>query len=127
MGHIGITPQSQRGRFRYKGKTEKEKKNLLKDSKILEEAGVFDIVLECIEKKLSKKITETIEIPTIGIGSSKFCDGQILVLDDLLGLTNSKIKFVKKYANFKSNIRNAVKKFGSDVKRGSYPSLKHSY
>ena len=127
MGHIGITPQSQRGRFRYKGKTEKEKKNLLKDSKILEEAGVFAIVLECIEKKLSKKITETIEIPTIGIGSSKFCDGQILVLDDLLGLTNSKIKFVKKYANFKSNIRNAVKKFGSDVKRGSYPSLKHSY
>ena len=127
MGHIGITPQSQRGKFRYKGKNEKEKKNLLNDSKILEEAGVFAIVLECIEKKLSKKITETIEIPTIGIGSSKFCDGQILVLDDLLGLTNSKIKFVKKYANFKSNIRNAVKKFGSDVKRGSYPSLKHSY
>ena len=65
-----------------------------KATKILEEAGVFAIVLECIEKKLSKKITETIEIPTIGIGSSKFCDGQILVLDDLLGLTNSKIKFV---------------------------------
>ena len=82
---------------------------------------------EALCKKLSKKITETIDIPTIGIGSSKFCDGQILVLDDLLGLTNSKIKFVKKYANFKSNIRNAVKKFGSDVKRGSYPSLKHSY
>ena len=127
MGHIGITPQSQRGRFRYKGKTEKEKKNLLKDSKILEEAGVFAIVLECIEKKLSKKITETIEIPTIGIGSSKFCDGQILVLDDLLGLTNSKMKFVKKYADLKSNIRNAVKKFKLDVKKGSYPSVKYSY
>ena len=113
--------------FRYKGKTSLERKRLLADAITLQKNGVFSIVLECIERKLSKKITETIEIPTIGIGSSKFCDGQILVTDDLLGLTNSKIKFVKKYANFKSNIRNAVKKFGSDVKRGSYPSLKHSY
>ena len=127
MGHIGITPQSVRGRFRYKGKTDKEKKNLLKDAQILEEAGVFAIVLECIEKKLSKKITESIGIPTIGIGSSKFCDGQILVLDDLLGLTNSKMKFVKKYADLKSDIRNAVKKFKLDVKKGSYPSVKYSY
>jgi 3-methyl-2-oxobutanoate hydroxymethyltransferase len=127
MGHIGITPQSVRGKFRYKGKTAKEKNNLLNDSKILEEAGAFSIVLECIEKKLSKKITKSIGIPTIGIGSSKFCDGQILVLDDLLGLTDSKIKFVKRYANLKSNIRNAVKRFGSDVKKGSYPSIKYSY
>ena len=127
MGHIGITPQTVRGKYRYKGKTVFEKKKLLKDSKSLEEAGVFAIVLECIERKLSQEITKTIKIPTIGIGSSKYCDGQILVTDDILGLTNSKMKFVKKYINLKKNIRNAVKKFQTDVKNGSYPSIKYSY
>ena len=127
MGHIGITPQTVRGKYRYKGKTAFEKKKLLKDSKSLEEAGVFAIVLECIERKLSQEITKTIKIPTIGIGSSKYCDGQILVTDDILGLTNSKMKFVKKYINLKKNIRNAVKKFQTDVKDGSYPSIKYSY
>ncbi len=127
MGHIGITPQTERGKFRYKGKTDLEIKNLLKDSKSLEDAGVFAIVLECIEKKVSKEITESINVPTIGIGSSNFCDGQILVTDDLLGLTDTKIKFVKKYTNLKSNVRNAVKKFKLDVKSGSYPSAKYSY
>ena len=127
MGHIGITPQSVRGRFIHKGKTDIEKKNLLKDSKALENAGVFAIVLECIERKVSKEITESTNVPTIGIGSSNFCDGQILVTDDLLGLTDTKIKFVKKYADLKSNVRNAVKKFNLDVKKGSYPSIKYSY
>ena len=127
MGHIGITPQSVRGKFKYKGKTNIEKNNLLKDSKSLEEAGVFAIVLECIESKLSKEITNSINIPTIGIGSSNFCDGQILVTDDLLGLTDNKIKFVKKYADLKNNVRKAVKKFKLDVKKGSYPSIKYSY
>ena len=127
MGHIGITPQSVRGKFRYKGKSDIEKKNLLKDSKSLEDAGVFAIVLECIERITSKKITESIKIPTIGIGSSNFCDGQILVTDDLLGLTDTKIKFVKKYADLKINMRKAVKKFKLDVKKGSYPSIKYSY
>ena len=127
MGHIGITPQTIRGKYRYKGRTAFEKKKLLKDSKSLEEAGVFAIVLECIERKLSQEITKTIKIPTIGIGSSKYCDGQILVTDDILGLTNSKIKFVKKFINLKKIIRNAVKKFQTDVKNGSYPSIKYSY
>ena len=127
MGHIGIMPQSVRGKFKYKGKTNTEKNKLLKDSKLLEEAGVFAIVLECIERKLSKEITDTINIPTIGIGSSNFCDGQIMVTDDLLGLTDTKIKFVKKYADLKGNVRNAVKKFKLDVKKGSYPSIKYSY
>ena len=127
MGHIGITPQSVRGKFKYKGKTNIEKNNLLKDSKLLEKAGVFAIVLECIEKKVSKEITNSIKVPTIGIGSSNFCDGQILVTDDLLGLTDNKIKFVKKYANLKSSVRTAVKKFKLDVKKGSYPSIKYSY
>jgi 3-methyl-2-oxobutanoate hydroxymethyltransferase len=127
MGHIGITPQTIRGKYRYKGKTNLEKKKLIKDSKSLEEAGVFAIVLECVERKLSKQITETVKIPTIGIGSSKFCDGQILVTDDMLGLTESKIKFVKKYIDLKKNIRQAVKKFKLDVKKSSYPSIKYSY
>ena len=127
MGHIGITPQTTRGKYRYKGRTAFEKKKLLKDSKSLEEAGAFAIVLECIERKLSQEITKTIKIPTIGIGSSKYCDGQILVTDDILGLTNSKMKFVKKYINLKKNIRNSVKKFQTDVKNGSYPSIKYSY
>ena len=127
MGHIGITPQTIRGKYRYKGRTAFEKKKLLKDSKSLEEAGVFAIVLECIERKLSQEITKTIKIPTIGIGSSEYCDGQILVTDDILGLTNSKMKFVKKYINLKKNVSNAVKKFQTDVKNGSYPSIKYSY
>ena len=76
---------------------------------------------------MSQEITKTIKIPTIGIGSSKYCDGQILVTDDILGLTNSKMKFVKKYINLKKNIRNTVKKFQTDVKNGSYPSIKYSY
>ena len=88
---------------------------------------MFAIVLECVERKLSKQITETVKIPTIGIGSSKFCDGQILVTDDMLGLTETKIKFVKKYIDLKKNIRQAVKKFKLDVKKSSYPSIKYSY
>ena len=93
----------------------------------IEKAGVFSIVLECISKITAQKITKSLKIPTIGIGSSNFCDGQILVTDDLLGLTDTKIKFVKKYADLKSNVRNAVKKFNLDVKKGSYPSIKYSY
>ena len=127
MGHIGLMPQTVRGKFRYKGKTDLEKKKLLKDSKSLEDAGVFAIVLECVERKLSREITESINIPTIGIGSSNFCDGQILVTDDLLGLTDTKIKFVKKYADLKGSVKNAVKKFKLEVKKGSYPSIKYSY
>ena len=127
MGHIGITPQTVRGKFKYKGKTVSEKNRLIKDSKSLEDAGVFAIVLECIERNLSKEITEKIKIPTIGIGSSNVCDGQILVTDDLLGLTNSKIKFVKRYINLKSNIRKAAIKYKSEVKNKIYPSKRYSY
>ena len=127
MGHIGITPQTVRGKFKYKGKTVSEKNRLIKDSKSLEDAGVFAIVLECIERNLSKEITEKLNIPTIGIGSSNVCDGQILVTDDLLGLTNSKIKFVKRYINLKSNIRKAAIKYKSEVKNKIYPSKRYSY
>ena len=89
--------------------------------------GVFAIVLECIEKTLAKEITSEIQIPTIGIGSSMNCDGQILVTDDIIGLTNSNIKFVKKYMNISKEIGNAVKKFKEEVKLRKYPTKKYSY
>ena len=98
MGHVGILPQSDK-KFTYKGKKQKESERILNETKLLEKTGVFSIVLECIEKKLSKQITEKIKIPTIGIGSSANCDGQVLVIDDLIGMSESKFKFVKKYVD----------------------------
>jgi len=127
LGHLGIMPQSVRGKFKSKGKTDLERKKILNDAKLLEKLGVFAIVLECIEKSLAKKITNEIKIPTIGIGSSVNCDGQILVTDDLIGLTNSKIRFVKKYINISKNIGYAVKKFKQEVKLKKYPTKKYSY
>ena len=127
MGHLGILPQSTKGKFKSKGKSAKEIKELIRDSKHLEQAGVFSMVLECVEKKLAKKITKSASIPTIGIGSSNNCDGQVLVTDDILGLTDSKIKFVKKFANIKKVINSGVKKFKKEVKSKKYPTKKHSY
>ncbi len=127
MGHLGILPQSTKGKFKSKGKSIKERNELIRDCKILEEAGVFSIVLECVESKLARYITNTIKIPTIGIGSSNNCDGQILVIDDILGLTESKMKFLKKYADVKKIIAFGAKKFKKEVKSKKYPSQKHSY
>tara|TARA_B100001250_G_scaffold267318_1_gene230581 strand:+ start:1048 stop:1824 length:777 start_codon:yes stop_codon:yes gene_type:complete len=127
MGHLGILPQFTKGLFKSKGKSLKEKKEIIRDSKLLEEAGVFSIVLECVKKNLAKEITKLISIPTIGIGSSVNCDGQILVTDDILGLTDSKIKFVKKFVNIKKAISSGVKKFKKEVKLKKYPTKKYSY
>ena len=127
LGHLGIMPQSVKGNFKSKGKSLKESKQLMNDSILLEKIGVFGIVLECVEKSLARKITNNISIPTIGIGSSNNCDGQILVTDDILGLTQSKIKFVKKYINLRGYIRKAIKKFKTEVKNKKYPSKKYSY
>ena len=127
MGHVGILPQSLRGKFKSKGKSIKERIELIRDCKLLEEAGTFSIVLECVEKKLAGKITNLIKIPTIGIGSSNKCDGQILVIDDILGLTESKMRFVKKYVNLKKLIAHGAKKFKNEVKSKKYPSQKHTY
>ena len=127
LGHIGITPQTVKGKFKSKGKTEKEKQKLILDAKALEESGAFGIVLECIYSDVSKKITDLIKIPTIGIGASINCDGQVLVTDDILGLTNSKIKFVKKYTNIRKIINSAVYEFKQEVKSRKYPSKKFSY
>ena len=126
MGHLGLLPQSAKN-FKFKGKKNYEREKILKEAKLLETAGVFSIVLECIESSLAKTITKNIKIPTIGIGSSANCDGQILVTDDVIGLTNTKIKFVKKYMSISKNIGNAVKRFKQEVQLKKYPNKKYSY
>jgi len=126
MGHVGILPQTDK-KFTFKGKKQNESKRILNDTKLLEEAGVFSIVLECVETKLSKKITEKIKIPTIGIGSSVNCDGQVLVIDDLIGMSESKFKFVKKYVDVSKIIDGAVKKYKSEVQKKQFPKAKHSF
>ncbi len=127
MGHLGLLPQTAKGKFKSKGKTDREKKELLKDALLLQEFGVFSIVLECVKSSTAREITQKLDIPTIGIGSSVHCDGQVLVTDDLLGLNNTKIKFVKKFINIKKYINLGLKKFSSEVKSKKYPSKKHSY
>ena len=127
MGHLGILPQSHKGKFRYKGKTSMERKNILADAILLQKNGVFSIVLECIETTLAKEITKKLKIPTIGIGSSLNCDGQVLVTDDLIGLNLTSIKFVKNFYDIRKHITIAVKKFKDEVKKQKYPSAKFSY
>ena len=126
MGHIGILPQTDK-KFTFKGKEISERNRIINDAKLLEQAGIFSIVLECIEVKLSREVTKQLEIPTIGIGSSVNCDGQVLVIDDLIGLSQSKFKFVKKYIDVRKNIEKAVKKYKSDVIKKLFPGTKHSF
>ena len=127
LGHLGILPQSQKGKFRFKGKKLSERIKILKDAKLLEKAGVFSIVLECVETSLSKTITRELKIPTIGIGASSFCDGQVLVTDDLIGLNPINARFVKRYTNISKYINSAIIKFKNDVKEIKFPKKKHSY
>ena len=126
MGHLGILPQSAKN-FKAKGKKIAERNNLLKDSKILEELGVFSIVLECVESSVAKDVTKNINIPTIGIGASVHCDGQVLVTDDLIGLNPIKVRFVKKFANITKQIDNAIIKFKNEVKNKRFPKKINSY
>ena len=126
MGHLGILPQTDK-KFSFKGKKLFERNKIIKEAKLLESAGIFSIVLECVETKLSKEITKSLKIPTIGIGSSANCDGQVLVVDDLLGLGNTKLKFVKKYINLNKIIKDAVKKYKSEVINKKFPNKKHSF
>jgi len=126
MGHLGLLPQSDKT-FKFKGKRKSERARILKDAKLLEEAGVFSIVLECVETSLANLVTQNISIPTIGIGSSKYCDGQILVFDDLIGLNPTNYKFVKKFANLRKEISRAVINYSKDVKKNKFPNKKNSY
>ena len=127
MGHLGLLPQSVKGKFKSKGKTDREIKILIQDAMLLQNSGVFAIVLECIKTPIAKKITQKLNIPTIGIGSSVHCDGQVLVTDDLLGINETKIKFVKKFINLKKFINYGLRKFASEVRSKKYPSKKYSY
>ena len=127
MGHIGLLPQSNKGKFKSKGKTDKEIKQLMNDAMLLQNSGVFLIVLECVKTPIAKLITKNLKIPTIGIGSSVHCDGQVLVTDDLIGLNKTSIKFVKKFIDIKKYINSGLRKFVTEVKSKKYPTNKHSY
>ena len=127
MGHLGLLPQSVKGKFKSKGKTTREIKQLMSDALLLQKSGVFAIVLECVKTPIAKQITNDLKIPTIGIGSSVHCDGQVLVTDDLIGLNQTNIKFVKKFLNVKKYINSGLRKFALEVKSKKYPTKKHSY
>ena len=127
MGHLGILPQSVKGKFKFKGKKIRERTQMFKDAKAIEQAGVFSFVLEGVEKSLAKLITKNSTVPTIGIGASEHCDGQVLVTDDLLGLTKSKIKFVKEFTNIRKIIKEGVKKYKSEVLAKKFPNKKYFY
>ena len=120
MGHIGYTPQFKK-KFKIEGDTPKKANLLLKEALKIEEAGAFSIVLECVAPLASKLITSKLKIPTIGIGSSTFCDGQVLVTDDMLGLSGFYPKFVKKYVSLDRIIEKAVKKYTREVKLKKFP------
>ena len=126
MGHLGLLPQSDKT-FKFKGKKKLERENILRDSKLLEKAGAFSIVLECVETSLAKLVTQSLNILTIGIGSSKYCDGQILVFDDLIGLNPMNYKFVKKYADIRKDISKAVSNYSKDVRKIKFPNKKNSF
>lgn len=130
MGHIGLTPQSIHhiGQYKVKGKEIEEAKKIVTDALNLERAGVFSMVLECVPAQVARIITEKIKIPTLGIGAGPYCDGQILVFHDLVGLSDGHIpKFVKKYIDLNQIIREAVKNYIEDVRGGMFPDQNHSY
>ena len=126
MGHIGLLPQTSK-KYKIQGKSFSQEQMILEDAKSLSKSGVFAIVIECVLERLAKKITNSISIPTIGIGASKYCDGQILVTDDMIGMTNFSPKFVKKYSNVRKIIEKSVKKYCNEVKSKTFPSSQHVY
>jgi 3-methyl-2-oxobutanoate hydroxymethyltransferase len=130
MGHLGLTPQSvhQMGGYKVQGKNDEAAEIIMQDAKILEEAGAFSLVLECVPEKLAADITAVLSIPTIGIGAGVHCDGQVLVVNDMLGIYDKITpKFVKKYANLNLEIKKAVKSYVQDVKTSAFPDEEHSF
>jgi|TARA_B100002051_G_scaffold270630_1_gene303908 3-methyl-2-oxobutanoate hydroxymethyltransferase len=126
MGHIGYTPQFKK-KFKIYGSNFREKRKLINEAIKIEKAGAFSIVLECVKKDLAKEISEILKIPTIGIGSSVHCDGQILVTEDILGMSGFYPKFVKKYVNLNRIISKTVRKYSIDVKRKKFPTKKNAF
>jgi len=126
MGHVGLLPQTSKN-FRVKGKNLMQKQSILNDAIAVSKSGAFAIIIECVIEDLAKKITKIIPIPTIGIGASKYCNGQILVTDDMLGLSDLMPKFVKRYSYLKKNIEKSIKTYSQDVKTKRFPSNKNLY
>ena len=130
MGHIGLTPQSVNmlGGYRVQGKTAETARALLDDARALEDAGAFAIVLEVVPREIARLITESVKIPTIGIGAGLHCDIQVLVIHDLLGLSFGKLaRFVRQYADLKQTMTEAISRYAEDVRTGAYPSEAESY
>ena len=130
MGHLGLTPQTagQLGGFRVQGRDLAAARRMLQDARLLEDAGVFALVLECVPAPLAKVITETVQIPTIGIGAGPHCDGQVLVTHDLLGLYDRFTpRFVKQYLNLAPQIKEAIGHFREEINAGTFPGPTHSF
>jgi len=130
MGHIGLTPQSihKLGGYAVRGKTEEDRKYLMESAKILEEVGCFSLLLESVPKELAETISKSLKIPTIGIGAGAGCDGQVLVINDILGLFEDfKPKFVRRYAELGKEMKKACLNYLNDVKSGRFPSEEESY
>ena len=126
MGHIGLLPQTS-SNYKVKGKNFIQKKQILNDAISISNSGVFAIVLECVVEELAKIVTKSVPVPTIGIGASKYCDGQILVTDDMIGLSDHFPKFVKKYSNIKKIIEKSINNYAKDVKKRKFPYNKNVY
>jgi 3-methyl-2-oxobutanoate hydroxymethyltransferase len=131
MGHIGLTPQraSQLGGFKVQGRDKEKARKLLDDAKCLEEAGIFALILECVPYQMAKLITERLNVPTIGIGAGPYCDGQVLVFHDVVGLSfGFSPKFVKRYLDLATEIEQALQAFKAEIKEGGFPSIEeHSF
>ena len=128
--HLGLTPQSIHafGGHRVQGRTEEAARKLLKDARAVEEAGAFAVVLECVPEKLANLVTESVKIPTIGIGAGNGCDGQVLVYQDMLGMfSDFTPKFVRRYAELGEEMKEAFRAYIADVESGAFPSEEHSY
>ena len=126
MGHVGLMPQTSTN-FKVKGKNFVQKKKILKDALAISNSGVFAIIIECVVENLARKITKSVSIPTIGIGASRYCDGQILVTEDMLGLSDFSPKFVKQYTNLNKIMEKSIKNYVKDVKMRRFPSFKNVY
>jgi 3-methyl-2-oxobutanoate hydroxymethyltransferase len=130
MGHLGLTPQSVHamGGYRVQAKTDEAAERLLTAALQLDKSGIFSLVLEGIPSEVAGRVTESVNVPTIGIGAGPHCDGQVLVINDLLGIGGGKYpKFVKPYANLREEITRAVRAFADEVEEGSFPDAEHSY
>jgi 3-methyl-2-oxobutanoate hydroxymethyltransferase len=130
MGHLGLTPQAihRLGGYKVQGRHPQDAERMLTDAKLLEAAGAFALVLECVPSDLAREITRKIRIPTIGIGAGPHCDGQVLVVDDMLGLTEGPaLKFVKRYADLRPAALKAVSAFCKEVRDGAFPAADHEF